>query len=142
VILLNLVRYPIAWPDYQRYRDRTGVFASSMTYVAPVLFGVSIGGHTEQTWGHIVTSSYFPTQGVSPSLGRFFATEEEQPGKPPAVVVSYRFWRDHLGSESSIHDRPGKHAPPKPLISAPPPQNSLAGDPVLLWDRRFRPSAG
>ena len=99
---LVLMKSPVAWPDYQRYRDRSGVFSSSMAYVAPVLFGVSVGGHTERTWGHIVTSSYFPTLGVSPSLGRFFAAEEEQPGKAPTAVVSYRFWRDHLGSDPSI----------------------------------------
>jgi predicted permease len=99
---LVLLQSPVAWPDYQRYRDRTGVFASSLAYVAPVLFGVSIGGHTERTWGHMVTPSYFPTLGVSPSLGRFFGPEEEQPGRSPTVVAGYRFWRDHLGSDPSI----------------------------------------
>jgi predicted permease len=103
---LVLLKSLVAWPDYERYRDRGGVFASSMAYVAPVLFGVSVGGHTERTWGHIVTSSYFPTLGVSPSLGRFFAAEEEQPGRGFNVVVSYRFWHDHLGSDPSIVGKP------------------------------------
>ena len=99
---LVLMKSPVAWPDYQRYRDRAGIFASSMAYVAPVLFGVSVGGHTERTWGHLVTSSYFPTLGVSPALGRFFSAEEEQPGRAPTAVVSYRFWQSHLGSDPSI----------------------------------------
>ena len=32
-------------------------------------------------------------------LGRFFGPEHEQPGRAPDVVVSYRFWQDHLGSD-------------------------------------------
>jgi hypothetical protein len=81
---LVLLKAPVAWPDYQRYRDRTTLFSSSMAYVAPVLFGVSLGGHTERTWGHVVTPSYFPTLGVSPSMGRFLPRRRSnRGGRPP-----------------------------------------------------------
>ncbi|HLK70158.1 MAG TPA: ABC transporter permease [Bryobacteraceae bacterium] len=99
---LFLLKSPVAWTDYRRYRDRSDLFSATMAYAAPVLFGVSIEGRTERTWGHIVTASYFPTLGVTPSLGRTFTPDEEQPGKPPTVVVSNRFWQSHLGSDPSI----------------------------------------
>ena len=37
-----------------------------------------------------------------PVLGRFFDPVDEQSGQPPAVVISYRFWQEHLGSDASI----------------------------------------
>jgi len=70
--------------------------------VAPVPFGLSLGGRTERTWGHLVTSSYFSTLGVRPLLGRFFEEADEQPGRAPTVVVSHRMWEDRLGSDPSI----------------------------------------
>jgi putative ABC transport system permease protein len=92
---------PTSYTHYKRYRERSDLFSSTLAYVAPVPFGVSPGGRTERTWGHLVTPSYFPTLGVRPVLGRFFDQDEEQPGRAPVIVVSYRFWQEHLGADSS-----------------------------------------
>ncbi|MGC9945882.1 MAG: ABC transporter permease [Bryobacteraceae bacterium] len=97
------IQAPSSYPAYQRYRQLGDVFSSTFAYVAPVPFGVSTGGgRTERTWGHLVTPSYFTTLGVHPALGRFFDPSYEQPGRAPAVVLSYRFWQEHLGSDPAI----------------------------------------
>ena len=57
---------PVSYPMYGRYRERSDLFTSTLAYVAPVPFGVSLGGRTERTWGHLVTPSYFSTLGVRP----------------------------------------------------------------------------
>ncbi len=93
---------PASYLEYKRYRERTDLFSSTLAYVAPVPFGVSTGGHTERTWGHIVTPSYFATLGANPSLGRVFDQQDEQPGRAPSVIVSHRFWKNHLGSNPSV----------------------------------------
>ena len=90
---------PVSYPMYGRYRERSDLFTSTLAYVAPVPFGVSLGGRTERTWGHLVTPSYFSTLGVRPVLGRVFDETWERPGRDPAVVVSYRFWQNHLGAD-------------------------------------------
>jgi hypothetical protein len=90
-----------SYPAYERFRERTGLFASTFAYVAPVPFGVSLGSRTERAWGHLVTPSYFSTLGVRPLLGRFF-DDRRQPAQTPPVVVSYRFWQNHLGSDPGI----------------------------------------
>jgi putative ABC transport system permease protein len=93
---------PSSYPAYQRYRELGDLFSSTFAYVAPVPFGVSSGGRTERTWGQLVTPSYFSTLGVHPVLGRFFDQTYEQPGRAPAVVIGYRYWREHLGSDPAI----------------------------------------
>ncbi len=93
---------PVSFPDYRRYRGQSDLFSSTLAYAAPVPFGVSLGGRTERTWGHLVTPSYFSTLGVRPFLGRLFTADEEQPGRAPTVAVSFRFWRNHLGSDPAI----------------------------------------
>ena len=47
-----------SYPAYERFRERTGLFSSTLAYVAPVPFGVFLGGHTERAWGHLVTPSF------------------------------------------------------------------------------------
>jgi putative ABC transport system permease protein len=98
---LVALKTPASYPNYKRYRDLSDLFSATFAYVAPVPFGVSRGGRTERTWGHLVTASYFSTLGVRPLLGRFFENDRE----PPSVVVSYGFWREHLGADSSIIGR-------------------------------------
>ena len=41
---------PASYPHYKRYRERSGLFASTLAYVAPMPFGVSLGGRTELIW--------------------------------------------------------------------------------------------
>jgi len=81
------------------------VFSGSFAYVAPVAFGVSLGGGAERTWGQLVTPSYFTTLGIRPQFGRFFEAADEQPGRAPTVVVSHRMWESRLGSDPSIVGR-------------------------------------
>jgi predicted permease len=93
---------PTSYPTYKRYRDLTDLFSSTAAYVAPVPFAVSFDGRTERTWGHLVTPSYFSTFEVRPALGRLFDQQEKYPGQSPTVIVSYRFWQEHLGSDRAV----------------------------------------
>ncbi|HWB97833.1 MAG TPA: ABC transporter permease [Bryobacteraceae bacterium] len=99
---LAALQGPVSYPTYQRYRQLQGVFSASFAYLAPVPFGISTGARTERTWGHLVTASYFSTLGMRPFLGRFFDEADEQPGRAPVAVISYRFWEEHLGSDPSV----------------------------------------
>lgn len=98
---LVALQAPVAYPTYQRYRENPP-FASMSAYVAPVPFGVSLGGRTERIWGHLVTDSYFSTLGVAPSIGHVFDAERDRTGGVADIVVSYRLWKQHLGSDPSI----------------------------------------
>ncbi len=49
-----------------------------------------------------ITQSLLPTLGVRPMLGRNFSAEEDRPGGPPAVILSYALWQRRFGGEPSI----------------------------------------
>ena len=50
----------------------------------------------------MVTASLFPALGVAPWLGRAFTPEEDRPGAPQVVVLSYDFWRRRFGGDPSV----------------------------------------
>lgn len=131
---LASMQAPVSYPDYKRYRDQTDLFESTMAYLAPTPFSISLGGPAERVWGHLVTPSYFETLGVRPALGSFFNQSEEQ---APTVVVSYRFWQTHLGSDPSAVGRTLRvNGETATLIGVGPP-DFLGASPILysadLW---------
>jgi putative ABC transport system permease protein len=56
----------------------------------------------EQVPGALVSWSYFSVFGVSPERGRAFRPQDEDPGGPGVVVLSYRLWQRRFGGDSGI----------------------------------------
>ena len=48
------------------------------------------------------SSSLFPLLGASPLYGRLFRAEEDKPGQPAVVILSYRFWSRVFSGDPSI----------------------------------------
>lgn len=78
-----------------RQRSFQGVAAFSQTD------GLALTGKgtPAQIAGTTVTGDFFAILGVKPLLGRTFLPGEDKPGEPGTVVVSQRFWRQHLNSD-------------------------------------------
>ena len=51
------------------------------------------------------SSSLFQLLGAQPLHGRLFLPEDDQPGKPPVVVLSHAFWTRLLNSDPNIVGR-------------------------------------
>jgi putative ABC transport system permease protein len=52
-----------------------------------------------------VSPNFFDLFGMRPVAGRFLRPEDAQPGAPLVIVLSYRAWRRHFGSDPSIVGR-------------------------------------
>jgi predicted permease len=52
-----------------------------------------------------VTGNFFSTLRTSPLLGRYFGPDDDRPGAPGAVVISYAFWQRELGGELPVLGR-------------------------------------
>jgi predicted permease len=49
-----------------------------------------------------VTPSLFPMLGVVPRTGRLFAAGDEQPGRPPTVILSFGLWQQQFGGRPDV----------------------------------------
>ena len=52
-----------------------------------------------------VTHDYFAVLGVRPLAGRTFTADEDEPGRPPVVVVAERFWDRRFAGDRSLVGR-------------------------------------
>ena len=101
-----------SYPTFQDIRQQNTVFTDVLAHTSTTI-GIGEKGNTRRTIASVVSSNYFSVLGVSPTLGRAFLPEEENPGRPAQVaIVSDGYWKKHgrnpavLGSEILINNRP------------------------------------
>src|SRR6266508_64591 len=56
----------------------------------------------------VVSGGYFPTLGVRPLIGRTITREDDAGAGNAVAVLSYGYWKDRLGGESSVLNQPIK----------------------------------
>lgn len=89
-------------------RDYLTWKANNRAFEDPALFRtlrMDIGGKDgvpEQVQGASVTSTFFPTLGVRPLIGRTLATGDDQPGTSSLVVLSEPIWRRRFAASSGV----------------------------------------
>jgi predicted permease len=59
-------------------------------------------GEPQRVQTGVVSANYFDALGVRPLFGRTFREGEDRPGATPVLVLSYRFWRERLGGDTTI----------------------------------------
>src|ERR1700730_12633180 len=96
----------VFWNDTQELIRRTRTLESVGVYRNAV-FDLAGGPDTtpEALYGLKVTASLFPTLGVSPMLGRNIVPEEDQPGHPDEMILSYGLWKRRFNSDPSVVGR-------------------------------------
>ncbi|MFN0109874.1 MAG: ABC transporter permease [Blastocatellia bacterium] len=65
-------------------------------------FNLTGQGAPEHIDGARVSSSFFSLFGVNAALGRVFTAEEDEPGKPAAVILSHGFWQRRYGGDKAV----------------------------------------
>ncbi|GAB5562166.1 MAG: ABC transporter permease [Synoicihabitans sp.] len=93
----------ISWADYEDYRENVpGLSDLAVILFRPAHLSRS-GGTAHRTWIEFVSPNYFTLAGTRPALGRLFLPGEgSSTGADMTVVLSYRYWRDKLGSDPSV----------------------------------------
>jgi predicted permease len=66
---------------------------------------VTGAGEPEQVRGLDVTDGTLPILEVQPVLGRLFTREDDSPGTPETVLLSYGYWRQKFGGATSVIGR-------------------------------------
>jgi putative ABC transport system permease protein len=87
--------------EYAAYRDRAHCFASSGVATARS-FNLTGRGEPERVRGATVMANYLSTLGTKPVFGRTFSADDDRPGGPPVVLISYGLWQKHFGSNADV----------------------------------------
>jgi predicted permease len=88
-------------PNFFYLREHNQVFESLAGYCGRLTYVTGIDKpHEERACD--VTWNLFAVLGVQPMLGRTFLPEEEKPESVRAVILSYTFWKDYLGSSPDV----------------------------------------
>ena len=88
----------LGWRDHQTpfadFTSSTGVSDCDLTDEAPVRVACAS-----------VASTFLPTFGIQPLLGRNFTREEDQPNAPPVALLTYGLWQSRFGGDRNVVDR-------------------------------------
>ena len=98
---------PQDWPSPGQYHDivtQNHVFEDT-ALAGGGNFTLTEGTKAKKVDGIQATSSLLSMLGAKPMLGRIFLPEEDQPGKPETVVLTYGFWQREFASDPNIVGR-------------------------------------
>ncbi len=90
-----------SWHDFEDWRGEKGTFAEMalFSYWTFTLTGREV---PVRIVGGRVTGDFFATLGVEPLLGRTLTREDDLPGAPETIVLSYRTWKGLFGGNEAI----------------------------------------
>jgi predicted permease len=98
---------PVPYRDYLVFRERQTAFDSLAAINEFVSFNVSGPGRMPSSrYGAYCTADLPSVLGVRPMLGRWFTPEEDKPGRPLLIVLSYPIWQEEFHAEPGVIGQP------------------------------------
>jgi predicted permease len=101
---INILELQAAPSMYFIYRDQNQSFRDIGMYGGDSLSVTGLA-EPEQVRALLVTDGTLPLLGVSPMLGRLFSREDDLPGTPETVLLSYGYWQHKFGADPSAVGR-------------------------------------
>jgi putative ABC transport system permease protein len=138
---MNIPRLEMGPAFYLTYRDgnrvfeRLGLWASRSASLTGV-------GDPERVPVMMVTDGTLPALRVTPMLGRIFTREDDSPGSPERVILTYAYWQRKFGGDPGILGRSLKlDDRPREVIGVLPEGFDVLGsDAAMLLPLRFDPA--
>src|SRR5215471_20609811 len=92
--------------DFKDFQQRVHTFSGLAAFIdTPRGLNLTGEGDPERVEFRYATSGLFPLLGINPVAGRNFTSEEDNPGAPPAIVMSHRLWENRFGLKTEIVGR-------------------------------------
>ncbi len=92
-------------PDFLDYRDHIDSL-DSLSAIANWSANLTGRGDAQRLSGARVSANIFETLGVSAAVGRTLEPEDDRPGAPPVVVMTYGLWQRRFGGDSRLVGQP------------------------------------
>ena len=93
--------------EYCFFRDRATSFrmVTAESGRHRFLMSAGSGGEAQDAQGRFESANFLAAAGFAPALGRTFSAAEEQPGGPPAVLLSHSSWKRRFGADPGVLGR-------------------------------------
>src|ERR1700733_7249752 len=101
---INIPNLNMAPSVYFIDREQNTTFQDIGAYTGDS-FSVTGIGEPEQVNGLDVTDGTLPLLGVVPAVGRLFTREDDSPGTPETVLISYGYWDQKFGGDPTVIGR-------------------------------------
>jgi len=98
-------RYRVAPGNWEDWRSQTRSFEDLAAYIDAGGGSLSAGGDPFHATVPVVSANFFGVMGVRPLLGRTFTHGDATPSNPRVLVLSFRAWQNHFGSDPGVIDR-------------------------------------
>ena len=102
---LGISEHPISPANFLDWQEQQTGFEEMAAYEPGLGFNLTGSGEPERISGARVSAGMFSVLRLTPSLGRPFLTEDDQPGAPPVVALSHSLWQRRFGGDPSIIGR-------------------------------------
>src|SRR5262249_27989356 len=83
---------------YAACKERARVFENFGVWTSGAATVTGMGD-PEQLVTVIVTQGILPALGIAPYIGRWFSNEDDTPGSPATVLLSYGYWQRKFGGD-------------------------------------------
>jgi putative ABC transport system permease protein len=92
----------ISAANFLDWRRQNDVFTEMAAIDPARAFNLMGTGNPEEVWGERVTTNFFTLLGVRAFMGRDFLPEEDKPGGPRVVILSYGLWQRRYGGDANL----------------------------------------
>ena len=91
----------VSYPNYLDWREQSQSF-EHLSVFRRQGFNIAGAQGPERAQGRLISANLFSALGVQPALGRNILPEEDRPGGPLAVVISYALWQRRFGGDPAL----------------------------------------
>ena len=91
--------------EFFTYRDQAADFDGLVEF-HQMNFDLLKRGEPDRVNTGVVSPNFFDVLGIQPILGRSFVPDDDKPGAPAVLVVSYSYWQSKFGGDRD-HRRSG-----------------------------------
>ncbi|HXW57799.1 MAG TPA: ABC transporter permease [Candidatus Cybelea sp.] len=92
--------------DFLDWQGQNFVFESMAIVPWTGSYTLTGQGEPQRLVGGSTTAHFLAVLHIQPARGRFFSTEEDKPGAPSVVLLSYPAWQRYFGGAADIVGRP------------------------------------
>ena len=97
----GMTRFSISAANFFDWQKQNHVF-EKLALFSGARFDVTGAGKPEAVTASNVSPEFFSALGIEPLQGRVFLPEENSTGRNHVVVLSYKFWQTHFGSDPGV----------------------------------------